>query len=74
MVYFTNFCLYTKHQNFALYNQALRKLSHYILLNSKKFIEDDLILEKIKAETLQEYRIQEITFGQWKYMTKGGRW
>ena len=56
-----NSCLCTKHQNFALCNQALRKLGLTILLNSEKFIEDDSNLEKIKAESPQE-----ITFGQWK--------
>ena len=56
-----NSCLCTKHQNFALCNQALRKLGLNIPLNSEKFIENESNLEKIKAETPQE-----ITFGQWK--------
>ena len=56
-----NSCLCTKHQNFALCSQALRKLGLNVPLNSEKFIEDDSNFEKVKAEAPEE-----LTFRQWK--------
>ena len=56
-----NSCLCTKHQNFALCTQALRKLGVDVPLNSEKFIQDDVNFEKVKSDTPDE-----ITFGQWK--------
>ena len=54
-------CLCTKHQNFALCTQSLRKCGLNVPLNPEKFVEDDAYIEKMKSDTPEE-----ISIGQWK--------
>jgi hypothetical protein len=55
-------CLCTKHQNFALCTQALRKCGVNVPLNPEKFIEDN----SENMDKVKECTHNDITFGQWK--------